>query len=153
MTTRAEALAIEALRLANVHSEGPDLIVQRAKVYRQFLEGQIEAAEPPPVIANPAEPGLKRKRRTKPEEMNGVEDHPDEHRIVEPIPAFLGLPPQNYKAVQDAMLRLFDKEYGFEATRDILDSLGVRSAQDLKPEQYADCIERLQEALSGKPLV
>jgi 2-oxoglutarate dehydrogenase E2 component (dihydrolipoamide succinyltransferase) len=54
-----------------------------------------------------------------------------------------------FKAVADAITALADKDLA--AAKGVLQSFGVAKAGDLKPEQYAACVEACQKALNPTP--
>ncbi len=148
-------LAFQILQLANTHDETPEGVVERAKVYAVFIENRggnpVERGEVPPPeekVGNLSDPGKRRKGRP-PNPVFAAGIPP----VVE-IPPVQVISPVRYEIVQQAMLRLFEtRKDGTSIGREILGKLGVATALDLKPEQYADCLNLLERALEEKPLV
>lgn len=122
-------ILLKILELANSHGESPEDSMNRAELYRDFLFPKTEEAldTPPVAVKNPAEPGMKRKRRTK-EEMLAARE---------------GV---TYEDIQSAMIKLFDRG-DMDLAKNILAGLGVTSTMDLKKEQYSECLILLQDAM------
>lgn len=142
-----QQMSLSILSLCNqvacAQKEDAETTVKRAMLYRFFVEGDPEKGEvaAPVAIEHPVEPGTKRRRKAK------------EENKVPPVPEFLQAKPMpKYEDIQAAMFKLFEREHGIEAAGDILSSFGVSSAVQLKQENYRECMDLLDNALSGKPL-
>lgn len=156
-------LSLQILALVNQHAcnhlEKPEETVNRAKLYQQFIEGSPEQVnnDVPPVVPNAPEPGsVRRKRRTKAEmeaarsigAVAEVSISPGA-TVMNPIEA---VQVATVSEIQATMLKLFDREFGMDAAREILDSYGVKKVIELKPDQYNSCLQDLQEALNDEPM-
>ena len=144
MSEQEFAIRFQSLQLANAHpNQEAETVVERAKLYAAFLTGDV-ASEPAATDEKPStvSPGVKRTRRTK-EQI--AADEAKETAPVEEVKTPEAVPTVEYKTLQIAVMKLVQTK-GKEAAMKVLEGLGVKTALEFHPDQYASALEAVEAA-------
>lgn len=111
----------------------------QVSIERPKASGILGAGPFPPIVEQ-VEPAPKKSRAKKEKPVE-----PLAPEAIEAAPA----PTVTQKDVEAALDRLFDDK-GIEVTRAVLSRFGVNRGRDLKPEQYAAFVQKVEDVLAGK---
>lgn len=125
----------DALSLASPGDEIPVAVYRLERVGKLVVKAELVDAEGPKT--EPA-PKKSRAKKEKPVEPLAPE-------AIEAAPA----PTVTQKDVESAIDRLFDVK-GIEVTRAAFSRFGVARGRELKPEQYAAFVQKVEDVLAGK---